>query len=120
MSEPHPPRPPSLLDALAPVGVLIVLLALTMALFGTTAADGPLQVALFLSAAFASLIAFKNGYTVASVRDAAIGGVSSAMGAIFILLAVGALIGTWNLAGTIPTIVSYGLALLRPAIFFAI
>jgi len=42
------------------------------------------------------------------------------MGAIFILLAVGALIGTWNLAGTIPTIVSYGLALLRPAIFFAI
>src|SRR4029077_351119 len=37
---------------------------------------------------------------------------------IFTLLAVGALIGTWNLAGTIPTIVSYGLALLRPAIFF--
>ena len=34
-----------------------------------------------------------------------IGGVSSAMGAIFILLAVGALIGTWNMAGTIPTVV---------------
>ena len=30
------------------------------------------------------------------------------MGAIFILLAVGALIGTWNMAGTIPTIVDYG------------
>jgi NhaC family Na+:H+ antiporter len=41
------------------------------------------------------------------------------MGAIFILLAVGALIGTWNLAGTIPTIVSYGLAFLRPVIFLA-
>ena len=52
------------------------------------------------------------------LQDAVIGGVSSAMGAIFILLAVGALIGTWNLAGTIPTIVSYGLALLHPAIFF--
>jgi NhaC family Na+:H+ antiporter len=76
-------------------------------------------VALLLSAAFASLIAFKNGHPVASSRDAAIGGVSSAMGAIFILLAVGALIGTWNLAGTNPTIVSYGLALLHPAIFFA-
>jgi NhaC family Na+:H+ antiporter len=90
-----------------------------MVLYGTASADGPLQVALFLSAAFASLVAFKNGHTVAAVQEAAIGGISSAMGAIFILLAVGALIGTWNLAGTIPTIVSYGLALLRPAIFFA-
>jgi NhaC family Na+:H+ antiporter len=116
---PHSPRPPSLLDALAPIVVLVGLIVLTMALYGTGAADGPLQVALFLSAAFASLVAFKNGYTVASVRDAAVGGVSSAMGAIFILLAVGALIGTWNLSGTIPTLVSYGLWLLRPAIFFA-
>ena len=114
MSSPAVPREPSLLDALAPVVVLIGLLALTMVLFGTAAADGPLQVALFLSAAFAALVAFKNGYTAAAVQEAAVGGISSAMGAIFILLAVGALIGTWNLAGTIPTIVSYGLALLRP------
>jgi NhaC family Na+:H+ antiporter len=113
------PREPSLADALAPVVVLIGLLALTIALFGTAATDGPLQVALFLSATFAALIAYKNGHTAASIEEVAIGGVSSAMGAIFILLAVGALIGTWNLAGTIPTIVSYGLALLRPAIFFA-
>jgi NhaC family Na+:H+ antiporter len=115
-----PPREPSLLDALAPVVVLIGLLVLTIVLFGTAAADGPLQVALFLSATFAGLVAYKNGYTAVAIEEAAVGGVSSAMGAIFILLAVGALIGTWNLAGTIPTIVSYGLALLRPAIFFAI
>ena len=114
------PREPSLADALAPVVVLIVLLVLTIVLFGTGAADGPLQVALFMSATFAALVALKNGHPIAAIQDAAVGGVSSAMGAIFILLAVGALIGTWNLAGTIPTIVSYGLALLRPAIFFAI
>src|SRR6516165_10018473 len=114
-----PPREPSLADALAPVVVLIGLLALTIVLFGTAAADGPLQVALFASATFAGVIAYKNGYTAVAIEEAAVGGVSSAMGAIFILLAVGALIGTWNLAGTIPTIVSYGLALLRPAIFFA-
>ena len=36
------------------------------------------------------------------------------MGAIFILLAVGALIGTWNMAGTIPTVVYYGIGLLQP------
>ena len=71
-----------------------------------------------LSAAFASLIALKNGYTSAAVADAAIGGVTTAVGAIFILLAVGALIGTWNMAGTIPTVVDYGVKLLNPSVFF--
>jgi Na+:H+ antiporter, NhaC family len=109
------PRAPSLADALAPIVVLIGLLALTIALFGVSATDGPLQVALLLSAAFAALVAFKNGHTVAAVSDAAVGGVTSAVGAIFILLAVGALIGTWNMAGTIPTVVAYGMNLLSPS-----
>ena len=112
------PRPPSLLDALLPIVVLIGLLALTIALFGIDATNGPLQVALLISAAFASLVAFKNGYTVAAVADAAVGGVTTAVGAIFILLAVGALIGTWNMAGTIPTIVYYGIGLLSPTWFY--
>src|SRR6476646_10755625 len=112
------PRPPSLLDALLPVVVLILLIALTIWLFGVSATDGTLQVALLLSAAFPSLIAFKNGYTAAAIADAAVGGVSTAMGAIFILLAVGALIGTWNMAGTIPTVVDYGIRVLDPSIFF--
>jgi len=112
------PRPPSLLDAVAPVVVLIVLIALTIVIFGTGSTDGPLQIALLTSATFAGLVAFKNGYSTAAVRDAAIGGVTSALGAVFILLAVGALIGAWNLSGTIPTVVTYGLRLLNPAIFF--
>src|SRR6476660_804717 len=112
------PRPPTLLDALLPILVLIALLAMTIYLFGIDATNGPLQVALLLSAAFASLMAFKNGYTVAGVADAAVGGVTSAVGAIFILLAVGALIGTWNMAGTIPTIVDYGIRLVSPSWFY--
>ena len=101
-----------------PVVVLIALIALTIVLFGIDATNGPLQVALLLSAAFAALIAFKNGYTVETVAEAAVSGISSAIGAIFILLAVGALIGTWNMAGTIPTVVDYGIRLLNPNIFF--
>jgi NhaC family Na+:H+ antiporter len=112
------PRPPTLLDALLPIVVLIGLLAMTIILFGIDATNGPLQVALLLSAAFASLMAFKNGYTVAGVADAAVGGVTSAIGAIFILLAVGSLIGTWNMAGTIPTIVDYGIRLVSPTWFY--
>ena len=74
---------------------------------------GPLQVALLHSAVVAGLVAFKTATRVARIRDAAVGGISSAMGAIFILLAVGALIGTWNMAGTIPTVVYYGIGLLE-------
>ena len=117
-TEVRQPRAPSLLDAILPIMVLILLIVLTIVLFGVEATDGPLQVALLLSAAFASLVAFKNGYTAAAVADAAVGGVTTAMGAIFILLAVGALIGTWNMAGTIPTVVDYGIRLLDPSIFF--
>ena len=116
---PREPRPPSLLDALVPMIVLIGLLSLTIVLFGIGATDGPLQVALFAAALTAGLVALKNGYTSASISDAAIGGVASAMGAIYILLAVGALIGTWNMAGTIPTVVAYGIEILKPSIFFA-
>ena len=75
-------RAPSLLDAVAPVVVLILLIGLTIVIFGTEAADGPLQIALMVSAVFAGLVAFKNGYTDASVRDAVIGGVTSALGAV--------------------------------------
>jgi len=116
--EDRPPRSPSLLDSILPIVVLIVLIAMTIWLFGVDATNGPLQVALFISAAFASLIALKNGHTIAAIADAAVGGVTSAMGAIFILLAVGALIGTWNMAGTIPTVVHYGIGLLSPAWFY--
>ncbi|MDF2968561.1 MAG: mleN 3 [Nocardioidaceae bacterium] len=112
------PRAPSLADALLPIVVLIFLLALTIVLFGVSATDGPLQVALLLSAAFASLVAFKNGYTVGAVAEAAVGGVTAAMSAVFILLAVGALIGTWNMAGTIPTVVDYGIQLVSPTWFY--
>ncbi len=112
------PRAPSMLDAVLPIVVLIGLLALTIALFGVGATDGPLQVALLLSAAFASLVAFKNGYTVQTVADAAVAGVTAAMSAVFILLAVGALIGTWNMAGTIPTVVDYGIRIVSPTWFY--
>ena len=112
------PATPSLLDAAIPVLTLIVLIATTIAIFGTDATGGPLQVALLTSAVVAAMVAFKNGHSSTRVRNAAIGGISSALSAVFILLAVGALIGTWNMAGTIPTIVYYGVGLLSETWFY--
>jgi len=105
-------------ESLLAVGVLVAVISTTVLLFGTDATGGPLQVALFLSAVGAGALALRLGYTSIHVRDAAIGGVTSAMGAVYILLAVGALIGTWNMAGTIPTVVYYGIGLLQPSVFY--
>ena len=112
------PREPSFLDALIPVVALVVLILLTITIFGTDATGGPLQVALLGAAVVAALVAFKNGHTAARVRGAAVGGIASALSAVFILLAVGALIGAWNMAGTIPTVVYYGVGLLSEDWFY--
>ncbi|HEX5040561.1 MAG TPA: Na+/H+ antiporter NhaC family protein [Candidatus Limnocylindria bacterium] len=114
----RPLREPTLLDALIPVFALVILIVLTIAIFGTDATGGPLQVALFTSALVAGAVAYKNGRSASRVRDAAIGGISSALSAVFILLAVGSLIGAWNMAGTIPTVVYYGVGLLSATWFY--
>jgi NhaC family Na+:H+ antiporter len=111
-------RAPSLADALIPVACLILSIAISIYLFGVDAANGPLQVALLLSASVAALVAAKNGHEYFRISEAVVGGVSTAMGAIFILLAVGALIGTWNMSGTTATVVYYGIKILRPEIFY--
>jgi NhaC family Na+:H+ antiporter len=112
------PRAPTFAESVLAVGILVVFIMGTVIVFGTDATGGPLQVALFLSAMGAGLLAYRLGLSTVRIREAAVGGVSSAMGAIYILLAVGALIGTWNMAGTIPTVVYYGIALLQPDVFY--
>jgi NhaC family Na+:H+ antiporter len=112
-------RPPSLLDACIPAAALIILLATSYLLYGDKAAQGPNQIALLFSGLIACGIAVKNGMSWAGLRQATVDGVASALTAIFILLAVGALIGTWALSGTIATMVYYGLQFLSPHYFYA-
>ena len=111
-------HPPSLLQALLPLVVLVALLATGVALFGSDAAFGANQIALVLAAAVATLVGWRNGLTWDELQDGIVQGVGVATGAIFILLAVGALIGTWILSGTVPTLIHYGLLLLDPAWFY--
>jgi Na+:H+ antiporter, NhaC family len=112
-------RNPSLVDAVVPLVTLAVLIAGSLALFGLDALDGPIQVALIMCALVAALIALKNGHTWEEVQRAGQGALSSITSAIFILLAVGALIGVWNLSGTIPTLVYYGIQILSPGWYYA-
>jgi Na+:H+ antiporter, NhaC family len=105
-------------DALLPLAALAGLIAGSLALFGLDALDGPIQVALVLCCAVAALIAMKNGHPFTAVQEAGKGAVASVTSAIFILLAVGALIGVWNLSGTIPTLVYYGIQVLSAGWYY--
>src|SRR5690606_40679087 len=87
-------------------------------LFGSDAVGGPTQIVLIVGAAVASLIAIKNGHRWADVQRAMVDGIGTAMGAILILLSVGALIGAWLISGTVPSLIYYGLDLLDPKFFF--
>ena len=111
-------REPSLLDALIPLIFMIVLLSLSIFLFGIDASMGPLQVALFMSAVVAAIVAHKNGHSWERLGEEIVKGISMAMSAILILLMVGALIGTWNMSGTIATVVYYGIKYIDPSWFY--
>ena len=118
MSTPDQPQPLTLLEALVPVASLVVLVSLSFYLFGDAAASGPTQVALAVATMVSVLIARRRGHSLASLNDAATHSVGSGIGAIFILFAVGALIGTWAMSGTLVAMVYYGMQLLSPAYFY--
>ena len=116
----RPTKAPSYLDAIIPIFSLIVLVGSSVALFGLDAVNGPLQVAIILSTMITTVIILKNGHTWEDIAESSRKGISSVVGAIFILFSVGALIGTWNMSGTIPTMVYYGIIMIAQNWFFPV
>ncbi|MFT4819590.1 MAG: NhaC family Na+:H+ antiporter [Candidatus Pseudothioglobus sp.] len=111
-------KTPTLFDALIPVIFLISMLALSVYLYGDNSSYGANQIALILSAGLAALIGVKNGHGWKTIEAGIVKGISAALGAILILLAVGSLIGTWILSGTVPTMIYYGLQIMHPSFFY--
>ncbi|WP_461536817.1 Na+/H+ antiporter NhaC [Spongorhabdus nitratireducens] len=112
-------RQPSLVDALLPVITLVCLLSLAVYLFSDDSSYGPNQIALLLCAGIAALVGLKNGHKWKDIEAGINKGINISLGAILILLAVGSLIGTWILSGTVPTMIYLGLKLLSPELFYA-
>jgi NhaC family Na+:H+ antiporter len=112
-------RTPSVFDALIPLTFLGVLLALSVYYFGDSSSSGANQIALILAACVAGLVGIKNGHKWEAIESGMIRGISLSFSAVLILFAVGALIGTWILSGTVPTLIYLGLKILTPSIFYA-
>jgi len=112
------PRQASLLESLIPIMSLVFMLGFSVFFFGSDSSYGPNQIALIIGAAIASLVAIKIGHTWSNILESMVASISTAMGALLIFLCVGALIGTWLISGTVPTLIFYGLELLNPKIFY--
>lgn len=109
----------SMLDAFIPVISLVFLLAVAVIYFGNDSSYGPNQIGLLVAMGIAIVIGIKNGHQWHDIEKAIVNGISLSLGAVLILLAVGSLIGTWLLSGTVPTMIYYGLQILDPSWFYA-
>ena len=110
-------KKPSLLDAITPVVILISMLAGTVYVFGLDS-FGPNQVALIMAAAVAAMIGIKNGHSWKEIEQGMIDTIAVSLQSLLILLMVGALIGSWILSGTVPSMIYYGVQLMSPDYFY--
>ncbi|GIN41829.1 Na+/H+ antiporter NhaC [Heyndrickxia oleronia] len=63
------------------------------------------------------LVGLISGYKWDDLQQMMVNGVSKALPAIFILLVIGLIVGTWISSGVIPTMIYYGLSFIHPSIF---
>ena len=105
-------RKPYLYEAILSFGFLIVIMAASISIYG---ADP--HIPMLIGTLFAALIAMKIGYSWDEIQTSMFDGIYQALQAIIILAIIGVLIGIWLLAGVVPSMIYYGLGILKPSIF---
>ncbi|MDR2499307.1 MAG: sodium:proton antiporter [Tannerellaceae bacterium] len=111
---------PSLLLSLLPLATLVALLFVSIRMFGSDALAGSSQIVLLISTAVCSFVAMTCCKTRWKTIEAGItANVTGIAPAIFILLLIGALSGSWMASGIVPTLIYYGMNLIHSSVFLA-
>lgn len=110
--KPKQPRKLSLGLALIPIAWLVISLITTIRYF-----DGDPHIPILSAAIVGALVAVLNGYNWETIEKGIINTIGMSMNAVLILLIVGMIIGTWILAGIVPSMIYYGLKILAPGYF---
>ena len=105
-------RQPTFLESISTILVMIVIVITGFVVF-----EIPIQALLILSSAYAALIARRVGLKWQDLEEGITYRLSTAMPAIFIILSVGIIVGTWMFSGTVPALIYYGLEFLNPNLF---
>ena len=102
-----------------PFLVLIALITCCVAVFGSATLDGASQVSLLVASAVSVLVGhFSKRLTWENLEKEITDKIASCTPAIIILLLIGAIGGTWMVSGIVPTMIYYGMQIIRPEIFF--
>ena len=101
-----------------PFLVLIVLITCCVAVFGNATLDGASQVSLLAASAVSVLIGhFSKRLEWENLEKEITDKIASCTPAIIILLLIGAIGGTWMVSGIVPTMIYYGMQIIRPEVF---
>ena len=101
-----------------PFLVLIVLITCCVAVFGNATLDGASQVSLLAASAVSVLIGhFTKRLEWENLEKEITDKIASCTPAIIILLLIGAIGGTWMVSGIVPTMIYYGMQIIRPEVF---
>ena len=107
-----------ILIALSPLVALMLMLWFNVGyVFGDGALDGSNQVILMFAALIAAVIGVANGSSVDVVFDKIKSNVKDTSQAIYILILIGGLAGTWLVSGIVPAMIYYGLDLINVSFF---
>ena len=114
----HKTKLPTPLLSIIPVIVLVITLFFTIRVFGSDALGGGSQIVLLFSSAVCCTIALVYSKIKWSVIENSImDNVRGVAPALFILLIIGALSGSWMVSGIVPSFIYYGIKIIHPKFF---
>ena len=113
-------RTPSMFASLLVMGVMIGLILLSVGFFGSEVAGGGLQVRMTLATLFALVVAYRYNFRGSLISEAISGGVNGAIGTVFVIIAIGTVIGALYLSGSVAAFVYYGVAIISARLFYFI
>lgn len=120
MNTKEPRYEPSAWISAIPLLTLIVLLALTVSIFGSDSLSGPSQISLIVATAVAASLAMGCcGVKWKDIEAEIENKIRSTTVSIYILLIIGMLSASWMVSGIVPTLICYGIHVISPQVFLA-
>ena len=106
---------PTLGYALLTLGSLIIFVVIALLILKI-----PVIIALFFSWILLTPFAMKLGYSIGDVEETVYDMIKSSAGMFALLLAIGCMVSIWLCAGTVPTLIYWGMNLITPKMFYCV
>lgn len=97
--------------------VFVLMCLPVFTLIGMKGLGASLNVMMFLNWLLMTLLARPLGFTYTDLEKTAAKNISGILTALFIIYAIGCLIGSWIASGTVPAIIYYGMGVMNPTFF---